>query len=1067
MTSPTRFLPKARPFLVLILALGLMMPNNAQAQDEEQDYPVDPALMEGLTWRNIGPYRGGRAVAVAGVPGDVLTYYMGATGGGVWKTEDGGTSWKNISDGFFKLGSVGAVEVAVSDPNVIYVGMGEAPVRGVTTSHGDGVYKSTDAGKTWTHLGLAMTRQISRIQIHPQNPDVVYVAAQGNMWTSNPERGIYRSIDGGTTWDLVLHVSDKAGASDLSMDPTNPRILYAGFWEHQRLPWKVISGGEDGGVYKSTDGGDTWEELTEGLPAMVGKIGVAVSPANPERVWAMIEADEGGLFRSDNAGTTWTRVNKQRLLRARAWYYTHVTADPVDEETVYVLNAPMLKSTDGGTTFKPIPTPHGDNHCLWINPHDNETMINCNDGGANVSYNGGKTWSTQTNQPTAQFYRVITDNRFPYYVYGGQQDNSSVAIASRTDDGGIGREDWYPVGGCESAFPAFDPDDPTLVYAGCYQGIISEYNHTTRQSRDVMAYPFLGLGADPKDLKYRFNWNAPIVASPHDPSVLYHAGNKLLKSTNRGLRWEEISPDLTRNDPEKHGNGGGPITNEAAGAETYNTIFYVVESPHEAGTIWAGTDDGLVHLTRDGGQTWQAVTPQGIGEAQINAIDVSPHDPATAYLAVTNYKFGDYTPHIFKTNDYGRRWTRIVEGIGEEDFVRVVREDPARRGLLYAGTETGLYISFDDGDAWQPFQRNLPVVAITDLMIRQGDLVAATQGRAFWILDDLSPLHQITDQVAASQVHLFKPRAASRMQGGSSLIPGQGQNPPSGALLYYYLAEAPDSATVDVTLDILDASGLVLRTYTPKAQESNTPGGGGQAASTLPVKAGTNRFVWDLRREEVTRVPKLFTFGSLQGYRVGPGTYQARLTVGDEVQTQSFDIVADPRKNLAPGDFQEQQTLLASIYDTVDEIHASVKTMRQVREQIGTLVGHTKGYPQADTIAASGKALMDKMTLWEEALVQAQQETFQDVINYPNKLNAEFIGLLGNVDGAGPPVTQGSRDRFADLMQLWSQHQTEMNTLLDNDVAVFNRLVQEQAVPAILVPAEEDAATAPRLGSGG
>ncbi len=1065
MNPATCFPQSARFVAALVVVVGLLMPNGAFAQEEAPEYPVDPALMAGMKWRNVGPYRGGRAVAVAGVPGDVLTYYMGATGGGVWKTEDGGMSWKNISDGFFKTGSVGAVEVATADLNVIYVGMGEAPIRGVTTSHGDGVYKSTDAGKTWRHLGLAKTRQISRIQIHPMNPDVVYVAAQGSSWSANPERGIYRSTDGGATWEQVLHVDDKSGASDLSMDPTNPRILYAAFWEHQRLPWKVVSGGAGGGVYKSTDGGDTWEELTGGLPEVVGKIGVAVSPANPERVWAMVEADEGGLFRSDNAGKTWTRVNKQRVLRARAWYYTHVIADPVDDETVYVLNAPMMKSTDGGRTFKPIAVPHGDNHCLWINPNDNQTMINCNDGGANVSYNGGKTWSTQANQPTAQFYRVITDNRFPYHIYGGQQDNSTVAVASRTDDSGIGREDWYPVGGCESAFPAFDPDNPVLVYAGCYQGIISEYNHATRQSRNIMAYPFLGLGADPKDLKYRFNWNAPIVASPHDPSVIYHAGNKLLKSTDRGQSWEEISPDLTRNEPEKHGNGGGPITNEAAGAETYNTIFYVVESPREAGTIWAGTDDGFVHLTRDGGQTWQDVTPGGIGEAQVNAIEVSPHDPATAYLAVTRYKFGDYTPHIFKTNNYGDRWQRVVEGIGEEDFVRVVREDPVRRGLLYAGTETGLYISFDDGAQWQPFQLNMPVVPITDLTIRQGDLVAATQGRAFWVLDDLSPLHQIDDAVAEASVHLFAPRATVRMGGGSNAVPGQGQNPPSGALIYYYLAEAPDTASVDVKLDILDTYGEVLRTITSKAKGPSTPGPGGGQAAKLPVKEGLNRFVWDLRRENVTRVPKLFTFGSLQGYRVGPGTYQARLTAGEVTQTQTFEVVADPRKNLTPPDFMEQQALLASIYETVDEIHASVAKMRQVRDQIKTLIAHTKGQPQADTVAASGKALVEKMTTWEEALVQPKQETFQDVINFPNKLNAEFIWLLGNVDAAGPPVTQGARDRHTDLSQIWDRYRAEMNVLLENDVAIFNMLIQEQAVPAIIVPT--DAETEPSLGSGG
>ncbi|MFQ5674272.1 MAG: WD40/YVTN/BNR-like repeat-containing protein, partial [bacterium] len=863
--------------------------SNAFAQEEKNDYQFDPALYQAMQWRNIGPFRGGRSTAVAGVPEDPLTYYFGSTGGGVWKTEDGGVSWKNISDKFFKTGSVGAIAVAPSDANVIYVGMGEACVRGVTTSSGDGVYKSTDAGKTWTHLGLEKTRQISAIRVHPENPDLVYVAAQGSPWGANAERGIYRSKDGVKSWHLVKHVDKKSGASDLSMDATNPRVLYAAFWEHQRTPWKINSGGPGSGIYKSTDGGDTWEELSKGLPDLMGKIGVAVSPANPNRVWAIIEAEEGGLFRSDDAGKSWRRVNKERVLRARAWYYTHVFADPLDEETVYVLNSPVMKSTDGGNKFTRIRTPHGDNHDLWINPNNNKQMINGNDGGANISFNGGKTWSTQANQPTAQFYRVITDNRFPYYVYGGQQDNSTVAIASRAGDSGIGREDWYPVGGCESAYVAFNPNNPVLVYAGCYQGQITEYNHDVRQSRNVMAYPYLGLGADARDLKYRFNWNAPILASPHNPNVIYHAGNVLLKSEDRGQTWTEISPDLTRNEEEKQGNGGGPITNEAAGGETYNTIFYVVESEHEAGTIWTGSDDGLVHITRDGGKTWNDVTPKGIGEAQINAIEVSPHDPATAYIAVTGYKLDDFKPYIFKTGNYGKSWKRLVKGIPEESFVRVVREDPNRQGLLYAGTETGVFVSFDDGKQWQPFQLNLPVVPVTDLTIHSNDLIAATQGRAFWILDDLTPLHQINDQMAKEQNFLFAPRTTVLTGGGSRKIPGIGQNPPNGAIIYYFFAQAPDTSKVEVKLEILDSDDHVVKTYTAKKKPGD-PGASGRfqdpLPKNLPIKEGMNRFVWNLRREDMSRVPKLFTYGNLQGFHVAPGAYTARLTVGEVMKTQ-------------------------------------------------------------------------------------------------------------------------------------------------------------------------------------
>ncbi len=650
---------------------------------------VDPALFQGMAWRNIGPFRGGRATAVAGVAQDPLTYYFGSSGGGVWKSEDAGTTWKNVSDGFFETGSVGALAVAPSDPNVVYAGMGEAPVRGVTTSHGDGVYRSTDAGRTWTHLGLDATEHVSAIAVDPRDPDVVFVAAQGSAWKPTPERGVYRSADGGATWKLVLHVSDSAGASDLAMDPTNPRIVYAAFWDHQRTPWQIRSGGPGSGVWKTTDGGTTWERLGRGgseekgtpsgadgggaegggpgakggrLPELMGKVGVAVSPARPDRVWAMVEADDGGLFRSDDAGKSWHRVNDERVLRTRAWYYTDVFADPRDPETVWVLNAPVMRSTDGGHTFHRVRVPHGDNHDLWLNPNDPRYLVEANDGGACVSTNGGETWSSEDNQPTAQFYRVDTDDTFPYRVYGGQQDNSTVAIASAAP-GGITEKDWFEVGGCESAHVAFDPEDPKLVYAGCYQGMITEHDVVSGHERDVMAEPFLGLGTDPDQQPYRFNWNAPIEVSPEDPSVIYHGANVLLETRDRGVHWREISPDLTRNEKGKQGPGGAPITNESAGGEVYGTIFAIAPSPLDAGTIWVGSDDGLVHLTRDGGGHWTDVTPpdlSGLGEAQVNAIDASPHQPGKAYVAVTRYKLGDYRPLAFRTEDYGATWTKIV-----------------------------------------------------------------------------------------------------------------------------------------------------------------------------------------------------------------------------------------------------------------------------------------------------------------------------------------------------------------------------------------------------------------------
>ncbi|MEO8448508.1 MAG: glycosyl hydrolase, partial [Gemmatimonadota bacterium] len=706
---------------------------------------LDLAGLKALQWRNIGPFRGGRATTATGVPSQPLTYYMGATGGGIWRTDDAGHSWRPIADGQINMGSVGAIAVAPDDPNVVYAGLGEAPVRGVSSSWGDGMYRSTDAGRTWAHIGLVNSRQISRVIVHPRNSDVVYVAAQGSRWGPSGERGIYRSLDGGKSWKLTLSADSLTGPSDLAMDPTNPRILYAALWDHQRLPWLVRSGGPGGGIWKSTDGGDTWKQLTGGLPKIMGKIGVAVSPANPDRVWAIVEADSGGLFKSDDGGASWQLVNGDRVLRARAWYYTRVTADPMNPDVVYVINAPLMKSIDAGRTFTPLPDPHGDNHDLWINPSNPQNMIKADDGGAVVSFTGGRTWSSQGNQPTAQFYRVITDDRFPYWLYAGQQDNSTVAIPSAVAGPGISPNDWHQVGGCESAHVAFDPADPHYVYAGCYHGIINEHDQTTDFERNVMAYPFLGLAEPSDQLKYRFNWSAPIFVSPFDPKTIYHAGNVLLKTTDRGNSWTEISPDLTRNDKSRQGAGGTPITNEGAGGEVYGTIYYGVESPHEAGTIWIGTDDGLVQLTRDGGTSWKNVTPKGLSESLINMVEVSPFDQATAYIAVSRHKWNDNAPLIYKTSDYGQSWTKLVSGIADGDMVRVVREDPNRRGLMYAGTETGLYASTDGGLKWRRFQLNLPHVPVTDLRVKRKDLVISTEGRAFWILDDASPLYEIND----------------------------------------------------------------------------------------------------------------------------------------------------------------------------------------------------------------------------------------------------------------------------------------------------------------------------------
>ncbi|MDX1643648.1 MAG: glycosyl hydrolase, partial [Thermoanaerobaculia bacterium] len=1018
---------------------------------------VDSTRFHALEWRMIGPYRGGRVTAVAGHADQPLTYYMGATGGGVWKTTDAGNTWENITDGHLQTGSVGAVAVAPSDPNVIYVGMGERCIRGVATSSGDGVYRSTDGGKSWQHLGLEETLHIAAIEIHPQDPDRVYVAAQGNPYRPSEARGIYRSENGGRTWEKVLSGDPKAGASDLALDPTNPRILYAGFWEHQRLPWKIVSGGPSSGVFKSSDGGDTWKRLDQGLPELMGKVAVDVSPADPDRVWAMVEAEEGGLYRSDDGGESFQLVNSDRVLRARAWYYIHVYADPLDPDTVYVLNAPFMKSIDGGKSFTPVSVPHGDNHDLWIHPEDSRVMVNANDGGANVSFNGGETWSTQTNQPTAQFYRVIADDRWPYWLYAGQQDNTSVAIASRSFGTGIGREDWHPVGGCESAWVAFDPDDPRLTYATCIVGGIDEYDQETEVLRSVMAYEFLGLGMSAEEMPYRFNWNNPVVASPHDPSVIYHAANVVLQSSDRGVSWEEISPDLTRDEPEKQGPGGGPITNEAAGGEVYNTILYLVESPHEAGVIWVGTDDGLVQLTRDGGESWTNVTPKGLPESMINSIEVSPHDPATAWIAVTRYKFGDFSPMAYVTRDYGASWRSIAADLPEGSFVRVVREDPVRPGLLYAGTETGVRVSFDGGESWQSLQLDLPVVPITDLTIRDGDLVAATQGRAFWILDDLSPLRQLTPEVEESGFYLFEPRPAHRIGGGGFSLPRRnlGENPKDGIVLHYLLEEdlGPDSEE-ELVLEILAADGHVLRRVSHKPQGEAGPVSPffQPPPRELPAKAGMNRWVWNFRRDDLVEVKGLFSFGPLMGPMVPPGSYSVRLTLGERQVEQPVEVVPDPRRQISPEEWDAQQEMLLAIADRVSEIHQTVLDMREVKTQVEALLGRVERHTAAEALEAAGRDVVEAIDALEAGLVQVKSQTFQDIINFPNQLNMDYMDLMGKVDGSAPPVNQGMRRRLADLEAEWAEHQAERDRILTDEVAAFNALFAEHGVPAVILP---------------
>ncbi len=1022
----------------------------------------DKGLLQALQWRSIGPYRGGRVTAVTGVPGQPRLYYFGGTGGGVWKTTDGGINWLPMTDGQIGTGSVGALGVAASDPNVIYVGMGESCIRG-NVSHGDGVYRSTDAGKTWKHVGLKDTRQIGRVRVHPTNPDLAYVAALGHTFGPNAERGVFRTKDGGATWQKVLFVDDKTGAVDLAMDPTNPRVLFAGFWQAQRTPHSLESGGPGSSLWKSMDGGDNWTKLTgEGLPKGVwGRIGVTVSPANPSRVWAIIEAQEGGVFRSDDAGKTWRKTNDERKLRQRAWYYTHILADPRNPESVYVLNVGFFRSLDGGKTFNPIRVPHGDNHDLWIAPEDPQRMIEGNDGGANVSYDAGATWSSIYNQPTSQFYHVITDDRVPYHVYGAQQDNSTVAIASRTSGPGIDVTDWYDVGGCESGYIAPKPKDPNVVYAGCYGGYISRYDHRTGEVRNITVWPDNPMGGGAEGMKYRFQWTFPIVISPHDPQTLYVAGNVLFKSTNEGQSWEAISPDLTRNDKTKLVSSGGPITQDNTSVEYYGTIFAFAESRLEKGLFWAGSDDGLVHVSRDAGKTWTNVTPKDMPEwSMVSQIDPSPHDAGTMHLAVNRYKLDDYRPYAWVTNDYGKTWRRIAGGLPDDGFVRVVREDPVRKGLLYAGTETGLHVSFDGGARWQPLQLNLPVVPITDLVVKDDDVVVATQGRSFWILDGIGPVRQMATEVAAGDVHLFKPDATLRFPGGGGRPqPSLGQNPPTGAVIYYFLKAEPKDKE-EATLEVLDAEGQVIRTFSNLKDEEGAPESSGEegfgpppSMRKIPAKAGLNRFVWDMRYPDAKRFKGMILWAAeMRGPLAVPGRYQARLKAGGKTLTQPFELRPDPRLATSAADYERQFDLQMKIRDKVSESHDAIGRLRGVREQVTAAVDRAKGNPDEKAITEAGEAFKKKLTTVEEALYQTKNQSNQDPLNYPIRLNNKLGSLAGVVGSAAAAPTDQAYAVYEDLSKKIDAELQTLKTVLDTDLPAFNQLVRDKNVLAVKVP---------------
>ncbi|MEE4207993.1 MAG: hypothetical protein V2I43_01845 [Parvularcula sp.] len=1019
-------------------------------------------VYDGLAYRFIGPYRGGRALAVSGVIGDPLTYYMGAAGGGVWKTTNAGRTWNNLSDGHFNTGTIGAVAVAPSDSNVVWVGTGESPIRGVTTSHGDGVYRSDDAGATWTHVGLENTRQISALVVHPDDPKTAWVAAQGNPWGANKERGVFKTTDGGATWSHVLKVDDRTGASDLVVDPSNPNVLYAGMWHHGRSPWYIMSGGESGGIFKSVDGGETWNELTTGLPDVVGKIGVAVAPSDPDTVYAIIEAEEGGLFASTDGGATWSRRNDQRLIQARAWYYNHIGVDPLDENTVYIMNAPLLKSIDGGKTFAPLSAPHGDHHDMWFNPEDSANFINANDGGATVTFDGGETWSSIYNQPTAQFYRVITDNLQPFTVYGGQQDNSTMAIKSDAADGSIGRDDQFTVGGGESAHIAFDPENPRFVYATTINATLTEYDAEEKRTRLIKPYPEYVFGRDASDHKYRYNWNAPVVVSMHDPEVIYYGAQMLLRSTDRGQTWEEVSPDLTKNDPEHQGQGGGPITNEQAGAEFYNTIFVIEESQHEDGTIWVGSDDGLVHLTRDGGETWTEVTPKGVGEAHINSIEISPHEPATAYISAAGYKMNDFRPYIYKTTNYGKSWKRIDRGLPEDTFVRVVREDPAREGMLFAGTEAGAFVSLtSDNPDWQSMRFNLPPVPITDMEIRENSLVVATQGRGFYILDDLSVLQSYTDDMAESDFHLMTMEEIHRSVGGVGDA-GSGEPEadakPRGVPIRFVASEALAEAEPDIAISIRDAEGDLVRSFhsdktandlcRERVSDQRSP----VSISTPSIKAGLNTWMWDTRREALRCVDGVHIFAGYGGPRVPPGSYEVMVAVGDESESYTVDLRPDPRESSDMSEHEELDRYVLEAYGLLNGLLKDIDLARAARSQMDAQIAIAeKQGKDVSGLKAEVASINEGLLQWEDVVTQRRHRSFDDDINWSNNLDVQIRHVMDAMDSAGVPVTKGSIERLADLKTSYAESREQLDEL-GEAIAKLNVKLESEDLGTVPIP---------------
>ena len=1051
----------ARGPLALLLTAFLSLTATADAASRSGSAAVDPAHFDAVEYRLVGPFRGGRSATVTGVPGDRSTYYFGSVGGGVWKSTDGGAKWHNISDGYFG-GSVGAVAVAESDPNVIYVGLGEKTVRGNVSSN-FGIWKSTDAGRTWRFLGLPETRHIGRIRIHPTNPDVVYVAAMGDLWQSSDARGVYKSVDGGETWERVLFANADAGAVDLTFQPGNPRILYASTWNVRRTPHDFSSGGPGSDLWKSTDSGETWEKLTDlpGMPAAPrGIIGVTVSPANPDRVWAIIEAPDGGVFRSDDAGASWEKINSDRALRSRAWYYTRIIADSQNENRVYVMNVSYGVSEDGGKTFTLHRAPHGDHHDLWIDPEDNTRMIIADDGGAQVSTDAGDSWTTYHNQPTAQFYRIATDDHFPYRIYGAQQDNSSIRIAHRSSGAAITERDWEVTAGGESAYHAIDPEED-VVYGGNYKGYLYRYDHDSEQRRSVNVWPLNPAGSGVEVMKYRFNWNFPTFFSHHDPDRLYAFSHRVHVSTSEGQNWQTISGDLTRAIPETLVSSGGPITQDNTGVEYYATILTADESHHEPGVLWTGSDDGLLHLTRDDGRNWVDVTPRDAPRLIMwNSIDVHPTKPGSAYVAGTLYKAGDFAPYLYRTRDYGRSWTKIVDGIEPLHFTRVLRADPDRDGLLYAGTEYGMYVSFDDGEHWQSFQQNLPIVPITDLQVRDRNLIVATQGRSFWIIDDLSPLHQLDDYVAEARFHLFQPKPSYRMRRGRGrrdpLL--DGENHPDGVMFYFNLpAELADDD--EVALELLEADGTPVKRFVRGGGDDEGTLEGtleatleGTLESKLEVAAGANRFVWDMRYPDALSFDGLVLYSSnTRGPLAVPGSYRARLSLNGDSVEQTFEILADPRVDSTPAELQAQFDFLIDVRDKLSEAHQAVIDVRTVREDLAYLEGKLDD-DAPERLREAIALLRQDMSVIENNIHETRNEAYQDPLNFGIKLNNRLAYLATHESAGDFPPTDQAVAYYGEVAAQIDGEIASLRALFEDRIPELNRMLGVQGVSVLGLP---------------